>query len=776
MRKQLQFLFVFGGVVFFLFHPCFLLADGIMKYNNNDELLPLVKSQINIDIFEQVAVTTVEHTFFNDIDQDSSDVKYMFPLPENASVIQFGIYIDDSTFVEFEMTVSDTGGGHGNVSDEEEDLANYLLPNPFVIPLKIAPGTQRIQMKYVELLPYYFGKIQLEYPLYSDQFLKGIIEYVSIDINLTSQRRITEITSNSHAINIDQPTDFAATIDYSLGNANPERNFDFRFALSQDDIGLFNFCYRDPADSTETDGYFLILIEPGKDITPSEILQKYFSFIMDRSGSMSGHKIVQAKQAANYCIEHLNENDLFNIIDFSSYYNSFANEPVLASVSNVQSAVSYVNDINAGGSTNIYDPVMFSLQQSLGEGTANQILLLTDGHHNTGSVTNLDQVIQLVTEANTQDVNIFVFGIGNYVDKGFLQSLANNNHGLAVFVNETEPIDEVIAEFFLRINNPVLINIALNYGGAGANDIYPNELLDIFTGTQLVVTGRYSTSVETDITLSGSVSGADTSIIYPNVNFPEADTDYPFVPKIWAKSKIEYLYQQWLILGEPDSLKEQIVDLSVKYGVLSPFTQYSPPEPPPTAVEEELEMVALSATWQMDKAGASIKIAWNVNMGSKQDCFYNIYRSRSERGDFIKLNSNPLTLNEFIDRDVTAGQTYYYQIEVIQPTGQVQFSQIVESTVSSIETFELHQNYPNPFNSSTMIKYTLLERAFIEVKIYDMLGRHIRTLAQTERNAGRQSVKWDGRDTAGMIVASGIYFVRLQTGSSTQVKKMMLLQ
>lgn len=775
MRKQVRFLFVLGGIVLFLFHSAFLLADGIMKYNSNDELLSLVKSQITIDIFEQVAVTTVEHTFFNDIDQDSSDVKYMFPLPENASVILFGIYINDSTFVEYEMTVSDTGGGHGNVSDEDEELANYLLPNPFVIPLKIAPGTQRIRMKYVELLPYYFGEIQLEYPLYSDQFLKGIIEYVSIDINLTSQRRITEIVSNSHAINTDQPSDFSAAIDYSQGNANPDRNFDFRFALSQDDIGLFNFCYRDPADSTETNGYFLFLIEPGKDITPSEILQKYFSFIMDRSGSMSGNKIVQAKQAANYCIEHLNENDLFNIIDFSSYYNSFANEPVLASVSNVQSAVSYVNDINAGGLTNIYDPVMFSLQQSLGEGTANQILLLTDGHHNTGSVTNLDQVIEEVTGANTQDVNIFVFGIGNYVDKGFLQSLANNNHGLAVFVNETEPIDEVIAEFFLRINNPVLINIALDYGGAGANDIYPNELLDIFTGTQLVVTGRYRTSVETDITLSGSVSGADTSIVYPNINFPEADTDYPFVPKIWAKSKIEHLYQQWLILGEPDSLKEQIVDLSIKYGVLSPFTQYSPPEPP-TAVEEGLEMVSLSASWQMDEAGASIEIAWIANMDRKQDCYFNIYRSLSENGDFVKLNTNPLTQNEFIDRDVTAGQTYYYQVEVIFPTGQRQLSQVVESSISSIKKFELHQNYPNPFNSSTVIKYTLLERAFVEVKIYDMLGRYIRTLAQAEQNAGGQSVKWDGRDSAGLNVASGIYFCQLKSGSAVQVRKMMLLQ
>lgn len=100
----------------------------------------------------------------------------------------------------------------------------------------------------------------------------------------------------------------------------------------------------------------------------------------------------------------------------------------------------------------------------------------------------------------------------------------------------------------------------------------------------------------------------------------------------------------------------------------------------------------------------------------------------------------------------------------------------VANEKKSVQTFTLNQNYPNPFNSSTVIKYTLLERAFIEVKIYDVQGRLVKTLMDERQSAGFYSVYWDGTDSIGNAVASGIYFYSMQAGEFKSTRKMMLLR
>jgi len=93
------------------------------------------------------------------------------------------------------------------------------------------------------------------------------------------------------------------------------------------------------------------------------------------------------------------------------------------------------------------------------------------------------------------------------------------------------------------------------------------------------------------------------------------------------------------------------------------------------------------------------------------------------------------------------------------------------------EQFELEQNYPNPFNPTTQITYRLQHNEHVRLTVYNLLGQEIRTLVDKQQNAGTLSVDWDGRDDAGLAVASGVYIYRLQTESGfTQSKKMVLLK
>ncbi len=90
--------------------------------------------------------------------------------------------------------------------------------------------------------------------------------------------------------------------------------------------------------------------------------------------------------------------------------------------------------------------------------------------------------------------------------------------------------------------------------------------------------------------------------------------------------------------------------------------------------------------------------------------------------------------------------------------------------------FCLYPNYPNPFGRTTNIKYGLPHTAHVELSIYDVLGRKVLTLVDGKQNPGYLTALWDGRDHRGARVASGIYFVRLETGPFTHVHKMILLR
>jgi hypothetical protein len=117
----------------------------------------------------------------------------------------------------------------------------------------------------------------------------------------------------------------------------------------------------------------------------------------------------------------------------------------------------------------------------------------------------------------------------------------------------------------------------------------------------------------------------------------------------------------------------------------------------------------------------------------------------------------------------------------IVPTG-------VESPVLAVTSFYLGQNYPNPFrsraassassggNSSTMIKYELPQTVDVQLAIYDLMGRRVRTLVQQKQQAGRYEIAWDGRNEQGEAITSGWYIYQIRAGAFTQTRRMALVR
>lgn len=141
---------------------------------------------------------------------------------------------------------------------------------------------------------------------------------------------------------------------------------------------------------------------------------------------------------------------------------------------------------------------------------------------------------------------------------------------------------------------------------------------------------------------------------------------------------------------------------------------------------------------------------------------------------FVNGNGNGTTTEpqrySYIDGKLNAGK-YQYRLKQIDFNGSYDFSNIVEIEINNPNTFVLNQNYPNPFNPGTKISFTIPEKSFITLKIYDVLGNEVARLINEERNAGSYEIDFNAQN-----MASGIYFYELKAGSFIQTKKMLLLQ
>jgi Domain of unknown function (DUF5050)/Secretion system C-terminal sorting domain len=137
-------------------------------------------------------------------------------------------------------------------------------------------------------------------------------------------------------------------------------------------------------------------------------------------------------------------------------------------------------------------------------------------------------------------------------------------------------------------------------------------------------------------------------------------------------------------------------------------------------------------------------------------------------------NSNSPKLYSFTDIP-TGGTNFSYRLKQIDIDGKFTYSDIVEVEVIP-ENYELSQNYPNPFNPSTTISYKIPEDSFVELKVYDILGKEVAALVNKREKAGNYKVTFDTQNIAGKHLTSGIYFTRLNSGSYTGLIKMLLIK
>ncbi len=374
-------------LVFLNFVCISIYSNGVVfKIDALGAYLTLKSSSIDVSIENQVAITKTTQTFLNQFG-DSLHVKYGFPVPENASATELRYYMNGKWHKAiFSSSPQDTTTG--GPDDFDENLAQYLGKNPLYFNLEEVLGKDSsmiIELSYVELLEYKFGKVNYSCPNDYSLISSAQIDKQHISVSLKSDRMITAFSLLSHAADSSSISSYEGYISCSSFEMKANANYSLQYALSQDDLGLFSLStYIE--DSLSVDnygrGFFALIVEPDPSET-AETLEKVFTLIVDRSGSMSGDKIIQAKDAANFIVNHLNDGDKFNIVSFSSDITSFRSGHVEFNPDNKSDALDYINSLVADGATNISGAFDTSIPQfSYADNTtANIVIFLFRSKH-----------------------------------------------------------------------------------------------------------------------------------------------------------------------------------------------------------------------------------------------------------------------------------------------------------------------------------------------------------------------------------------------------------
>ncbi len=384
----------------------------------------------------------------------------------------------------------------------------------------------------------------------------------------------------------------------------PDRDFDLYYSLSQDAIAVNLLSYK----SFGEDGFFLLLVTPPLAADVDVVVPKDVVLVLDTSGSMDGEKMVQAKAAAAYVLDHLGPDDRFNIVAFSSATRLFAGQP--APLSQRAEGQRFVDSLVAAGSTDIQRALLEAVAGADPE-RPTVLIFLTDGLPTAGQ-TDPDRIVADVQANAAKSVRLFAFGVGYDVDVTLLDELSGNQRGVSAYVQPGQKIDEEVSGFYAKISAPVLVDIQVAFAGVHVEDMAPYPLPDLFAGSQLVVAGRYRSGGVATLTLTGAMAQAGGSlapqtVTYSDLRFVERGGN-EFISRLWAQRKIGQLLTQIRLnagKGAQKELIDEVVALSTRFGIITPYTSFLVEEPALALSDAGREQLgqALQAT-QAPAAGA----------------------------------------------------------------------------------------------------------------------------------------------------------------------------
>lgn len=541
---------------------------------------------------------------------------FIFPLPADAVVENLTLLVDGKEF-----------GGKLLPKDEARRIyEDYVrrCQDPALLEwmggglfrtsvFPIPPGAERkVTLEFTQLLRRIDGVNELNLPLAMARYSEGPLDLLKIRLSLAVSGKLQNIFSPSYPLNIERTDPSRAVVTYEAKSTIP--GSDLRLFFDAGDAAVGASLLSDWSSEDDA-GHFLLLVAPefAADAPP---LAKDVVIVVDRSGSMSGKKIEQVRESLRFVVERLADGDRFNVISYSNTVERFRPELEIVSPETRAAALGYAHGLFAGGSTNISEALETALPMLSDPQRPSFLIFLTDGLPTAGE-TNEAKIVEICRGKTPAHVRMISLGVGYDVNGRLLDRLSQTARGRTEYVRPDESIETYIARVYRSISSPVLTNVQAEWriegrapeAGPIVTRTLPDSLPDVFVGEQIVVAGRHHVSGNVSLTLKGQVGAAEKAFEF---TLPLAErgaaTPHRFVAKLWASRRIGQIIDELDLKGPNSELVDELVGLSTRYGILTPYTSFLADDRPTIvaggrggairAAEERLDALA-------DTSGAS---------------------------------------------------------------------------------------------------------------------------------------------------------------------------
>ena len=564
-------------------------------------LLPLTAMSVEARVAGVVASIDVAQTFVNTTGS-AIEATYMFPLPDRAAVRRFQMevagrviegVIDERGAARQQYDEAIAAGHRAAITEEER-------PGVFTLRVgNLMPGdTATVKLALVGALPVDDGEATFRFPLVvapryipgtalgGDQaglgtaadtdlvpdasrisppvLLPGCPNPVRLAIRVALEdHAIRDVRSSLHAVTTTLRD--AHVVEVQPGE-RLDRDFILRWRIDGAALRSTLVC-QDDADGNG--GTFVITLVPPSTTTlatkPRDVV-----FVLDRSGSMGGWKMVAARRAAARMIDSLTSRDRFTTIAFDNACELVPSTGLVdATDRNRFRAVEALAKIDARGGTELAQPLAMAVAQ-LASATGERervIVLVTDGQ-----VGNEDHILRQLG-GSLRGIKVFTLGIDQAVNAAFLRRLAAAGGGLCELVESEDRLDAVMAKVHRRIGTPVATELAFEARTLGVErtSVSPAKLPDVYAGAPVTIFGRYrgKAPAGASVELTGTTLGDPMKVSVPREAASDASA---WLAACWARARIRDLEDQYA--AGTHEVESEIIATSKRFGVLSRFTAY----------------------------------------------------------------------------------------------------------------------------------------------------------------------------------------------------------
>ena len=533
-------------------------------------------------IRDQVAKVQISQVFQNTSNR-VLEAQLIFPMPADAAISQLTLLVNGKELTGKLMKKDDARRIYESIVRRRRDpaLLEYIgrgLYQTSVFPVP-AGAERKVEIRYSQLLKKENGLVQLLLPIGTNKHGQRPIESLNATVRVEATQQIKTIYSATHEVNIERPDNMHAVCKLQLRDVYAHDDFRLFYGTQGGMVGMNVISYKPREDE---EGYFVLLASPEveRDAAVRQV-PKTSIFVLDRSGSMNGKKIVQAREALKFFLNQLEPQDTFNIVVYDSVIESFRPELQRAEPQTIQAALGFVDGIYAGGSTNIDGALQAALSMVQDSSRPSYVLFLTDGLPTVGEKN--DMVIAAnAKRANRFAARLFSFGVGFDVNSRLLDRLSHGNRGQSIFVRPNENIEAHVSSLYNKIAAPVVtdLNVVFEFDRLqqAVNPVsrtYPRQLTDLFHGEQLVWVGRYRQGGTVKVVMTGMVAEQKKQFVAGATLVKKSiDETNGFVERLWATRRIGEIIDELDLHGQNQELVDELVRLSIRHGIITPYTSF----------------------------------------------------------------------------------------------------------------------------------------------------------------------------------------------------------